>query len=387
MSHLIEEYAKNLGVKIAKPIVSKHFWPLAFDKFITICLEPNLPSKQYNYYSTVLEMIMPYLEKENIKIIQIGPQNSPRLTGVHGQILGLNFKQYAYIISKSKLHIGIDNVYSHYASSIDVPLVTLFGNVFSSVSRGYWSKNQINIEAPWKVKPSLNAVDANSSINKIKPEQIADAIFKQLKANAKINIKTEHIGSHYHKKVVEIVPNFFSPISQLQQEHVFIRADYGFDQDSFVAWCRFLNSFSVFSNKIIPMDVVRQLTGKAKGISYLVDGSIDIPEAHLHEIKNCNIQPTILVLDKEKLSEYRNKYFDFDVHPYGMGSRKDLPDDFNFNDLFFSSSKTIFSNGQTYPTTFHMKRNLVLDAAPNLEDNDEILEEINHFYVYRKINP
>ena len=31
MPHLLREYAKNLGVKISKPIVKEHFFPINFD--------------------------------------------------------------------------------------------------------------------------------------------------------------------------------------------------------------------------------------------------------------------------------------------------------------------------------------------------------------------
>ena len=79
MSHLIEEYAKNLGVKIATPMVAKHFWPIPFDNYITIYLEDKAQSKSYKYYELVIDMIKPYLAKNNIKIIQLGSAKSPKL--------------------------------------------------------------------------------------------------------------------------------------------------------------------------------------------------------------------------------------------------------------------------------------------------------------------
>jgi hypothetical protein len=385
MSHIIEEYAKNLGVKIAKPIVSKHFWPIPFDNYITICVEPDLPSKKYKYYELVIDMILPYLTQNQIKIVQVGSNKSQKLSNVNAHILEIPFKNAAYIISKSKLHIGIDNVYSHYAGSIDIPIITLFGNVYSNVSKSYWSKNAVNIEAPWKVKPCLNVQDPNDTINKIKPEDIANAIFKQLKSPAKVTLKTEHIGSFFHKKIFEVVPNFFQPIFHLQNQHIFLRPDYGFNQDAFVQWCRFLNSFSIFSDKIIPMDVFAQITDKLKNISYIIDDSIEIPEFHLQQIRKLNIDVSLLVKDEDKLNYYRNKYFDFEVNHYFKSSKKDLGEDVNFNDLFFSSSKTIFNNGIAYPSTYHMKNSEnIVDKSLNLTDNEALLEDLAHFYVYRK---
>eukprot|EP01049_Picozoa_sp_SAG25_P019599 SAG25_NODE_6250_length_575_cov_0.638655_1_plen_31_part_10 len=31
MAHLIEEYAKSLGVKISSPVVKDHYFPICFD--------------------------------------------------------------------------------------------------------------------------------------------------------------------------------------------------------------------------------------------------------------------------------------------------------------------------------------------------------------------
>ncbi len=35
MSHIVEEYAKSLGVKIGQPIFKHHFFPVKSEKFIT----------------------------------------------------------------------------------------------------------------------------------------------------------------------------------------------------------------------------------------------------------------------------------------------------------------------------------------------------------------
>ena len=50
MPHLLREYAKNLGVKISKPIVSNHFFPIEFDNYITISVDDENQSKSYKNY-------------------------------------------------------------------------------------------------------------------------------------------------------------------------------------------------------------------------------------------------------------------------------------------------------------------------------------------------
>lgn len=388
MSHLVEEYAKNLGVKISKPIVSRHFLPLVFDKYITICLDHEAPSKNYKYYDIVFDMIKKYLDANDIKIIQIGSSKSPKLNSADARFFDLNFKNSAYIISKSELHVGIDNVYSHYASSINIPLITIFGNVYSAVAGGYWSKNKTNIEAPWKVKPSLSAVDANDSINKIEPEKIASSIFKQLSINAKVSLKTKFIGDFYSKKVTEIVPNFFNPIQDLKNELVFLRLDYGFDQTNLNYWSNFLNAYSIFSKNLIPIEFCKQFSKKIKNISFIIDKNTQMKEEYLESLQALNIPFTFLVEDPDDLPELRDKFFNHIVHLYFKADKKMLPEDCqDFSNLYFNSSKVLLADNEKYSSKYHwMQKKKFVDKNFNLEDNEVLLGELNHFYVYERTN-
>ena len=71
MSHLIEEYAKNLGVKIGNPVVKDHYFPVLFEKYITIHQAVNVPSKIYSHYDIVVSLLKPFLDRAKIKIIQL----------------------------------------------------------------------------------------------------------------------------------------------------------------------------------------------------------------------------------------------------------------------------------------------------------------------------
>ena len=63
MPHLLEEYAKNLGVKISLPVVNDHFFPLMIDNYITISNDDEVESKHYPYYDIVLNLLKPFLEE------------------------------------------------------------------------------------------------------------------------------------------------------------------------------------------------------------------------------------------------------------------------------------------------------------------------------------
>ncbi len=386
MSHLIEEYAKNLGVKISKPIVVSHFWPLKYEKFITICLDTKTPAKNYKYYDIVVDMVRNVLDSKGIKIIQIGSSQCSKLQNVDDRIFDLTFKQFSYIVSRSSGHVGVDNVLSHYASSVGVPLVTLFGNVYSDVSKGFWSKSAINIEAPWKVKPCLNSSDPDNSINKIAPEEIGNAILKQLGIGGTIPLKTKFIGEFYENQIIEVVPNYFIPDEEVRNKHIFLRPDLGESEDFLIQWMVYLNQFSVFSRREISPDFLANFSGKLKGVSYIVGKDSSISEEHLKSMQTRGISVSLLVEDEDILPEVRENFFDFDVHLYFKSKKSALDGlEINFEKTLFNSSKIILANGRQYVSKYHfLKDQNFVDKNFVLEDNEALLEELNHLYLYER---
>jgi hypothetical protein len=385
MSHLIEEYAKNLGVKISKPVVSKQFWPVIPEKYIVIHLESDIDSKKYKYYDIVIDAIKPYLKKLNIQTVQIGSSRSPRLETVDEIIFDLDFKKFAYIISKSCLYVGIDGCFSHYASSIDIPIVNIFGNIYAPINKGYWSDaNSINIEAPWKIKPCFSSSDPEDTVNKIPPEQIAQAILDQLGCSAQLSLTTNFIGDFYHQKVFELIPDFFQPSAEMQNAHWFLRLDYVDDAKYVDAWCSFLKSFSFFSKQLIQPDFIHKYRGKLEKINFIIDHSSPISDDYLNFLRKAGVASTLLVKEESDLPTFRNKFFDHNVQLYPKINIETLKQNkINFEASFFSSSKTLISNGKKYPSFYHWQKGQnIVDKNFKIEDNDLLLQEANHFYIY-----
>ena len=186
MSHLLEEYAKNLGVKISLPVVKDHFFPLIADKYITLSNDDQVESKHYPYYDMVLNLIEPFLQEEDIKVVQLGGKT--KIEGVD-TALNLSFKQKSFILSKSLLHVGSDGALNHLASAKQIPTINIFGNTFPNINRPVFSKPSlnVNITPEWDKKPSFSDVDPKRQISNIKPEKIAKSILKSLK------LKTKHL--------------------------------------------------------------------------------------------------------------------------------------------------------------------------------------------------
>jgi hypothetical protein len=381
MSHILEEYAKNLGVLISKPIVSKHYFPIPETKYITIYSEENIQSKNYKYFNLSLDLMAPILRERDIKVIQIDCRGEP-LSGVNKVLGGLSFKQYASILSNSMLHIGIDNVYSHYASSQNIPLVNLFGNIYPSVTRGYWSKNHQakNIAPAWDVKPCLNMHDPKSEINKIRPEQIAQSVLDLLKINKKINFKTIQIGELFNTSIIEVIPTCFEPINVEKNQLVFLRVDQGYNEEAFLKYCENYE-VCIIADQLIQLHGLEKNRQNIRKISIFVDKDFgDIPERYFEILKLWNIDLQLMTKSEEYFPLLKNKYFDHSVNFYN--SKKDKPQNVSNKNLFLSNKK-VFEGGIQYPSLAHwrMKQKSV-DRRANVLDTSEYWEDQDHFYIY-----
>ena len=66
---LLDTYATNTGSKIDKPFIYTKYFPLPLEKYITLQAQTPYDSRNYSYWQEVLEIIRPYLSKENIHIV------------------------------------------------------------------------------------------------------------------------------------------------------------------------------------------------------------------------------------------------------------------------------------------------------------------------------
>jgi len=383
MSHILEEYAKNLGVLISKPIISEHYFPIPENKYITIYSEENIQSKNYKYFNLVLELIAPIFQKENIKIIQIDCKKNS-INGANKVLGGLSFKQYANILSNSLLHVGVDNVYSHYTSSKSIPLVNIFGNTYPSISNGYWSTSDSkkDIAPIWDVKPCLNLQDPKSEINKITAEQIAQSILDLLKINQKINFKTSRIGELFNTPITEVIPTSFAPININANELLFLRVDQGHDQEAFLKYCENYK-VCIIADQLVQLPALEKNRRNIQKILVFIDRNFgDIPEKYFEILKLWGIEFQLMTKKEEDFAYLKNKYFDHSVNLYNQ--KKEKPKNISSKNLFLSG-KRVFEAGIEYPSLAHWKiKEKSVDEGINVLDNPEYWEEQEHFYIYEQ---
>ena len=377
MPHLLREYAKNLGVKISKPIVKEHFFPVNFDKYITLSVDQNSSSRNYKHYPIVFFILKPFLDKHGIKVIQLG--GGVKIDGVDAA-LNIPFKQQAYVVSKSLLNLGCDGETAHVSSLKKRPTVTLFGNTFAAINKPLFCSSSltVNLEPTWNKKPSFSNVA--DDINNILPETIAQSIIDLLKIEkCKINFKTVRAGSAYENKIIEVVPTKFHRLALQPNQELFLRADYGVETQAFTKYCE-TYKVSIFSKALIKPDFIKGLAPNINNIFLRVKKEDDIiPDSYFKIIKNMNINLVLLAERKKDINYLRNIYFDALIKEY----RPELEKDFKIKDNYkLLTAKRLICDGKEYLSEAHWQKGF--DNNNRMLDTQECLSEIELFYIYEQ---
>ena len=379
MSHLIEEYAKNLGVKIGNPVVKDHYFPVLFEKYITIHQAVNVPSKIYSHYDIVVSLLKPFLDRAKIKIIQLG--GSEKIDGVDAA-LNVSFKQQSFILSNSMAHLGCDSALAQLASHKKLPTVTLFGNVFASNAKPAFSKGSINItlEPEWDKKPCFNIQDPQKQIDTIKPEVVAQAMLDFLKIEKEdIRFTTKYVGDSFKNSRVEVIPTSFAPLKLQPNQELIIRTDYGCNEDAFLKYC--INyPVSIFSENLIQPHGLQKFSQNLNNFYLILDKKWDtIPDNYFDILKNMNVNLSMYVKNKDSLNYVRNKYFDIAVNLY---KEDEKPLCSVTDDARFMSSLRLIEGGKEYLSYAHWKKGL--DSNNKVIDSPEYWKESDHFYIYER---
>lgn len=378
MSHLIEEYAKNLGVKISEPVVNDHFFPIIPNKYITLN-QAGVSAKTYSHYDIVLSLLKPFLDRSGIKVIQMGGDKKIEGTDM---ALSVSFKQQTFILSKSLVHLGCDGALAQVASNKKIPTVTIYGNAFPANVKPFFSKSTINksIEPKWNKKPCFAAEDPNRQIDTIKPEIIAQKVLDFLDIEKEsIKFVTKNIGELFSKSVVEVIPTSFVPLKIPQDQEVMVRADYGCDEVSFLQYCSNYK-VSITADSLIQPNGLQKVAGNINRFFLFIDSSWDtIPASYFAVLKKLNIDLTMIVKNENDLNALRNKYFDTPVIPYGEPQKAPckLGDDSRF-----MSSLRLIEGGKEYLSYAHWEKSL--DASNKVLDTPEYWRESKHFYIYER---
>jgi hypothetical protein len=372
MSHIVEIYAKELGVRVGKPQITKHFIPGLPDNFITIKTSNLVGQSHYRYWDIVVSLLRPFLQKEKISILQMGNPKDFILSNVDARFLATTEKQKNYILSKSKSHIGHDDICSQVSSAYDVPSTVIYGNIYPENTKPIFNikNNSDSISVDFcKTKPSFNH-DADRC-NEIKPEKIAQSVLKNLKIKEKIKFKTIRAGSNYGNDLLEVVPNFL-PSENVKNKNCVIRGDIHFDINYIARFCQLCPVF-LHINDTFDFGFLRHLKNLKQIVFIHEDKYKDIDLNNFFSfIKNNKINLTIVSNDKENISDLRLKYFDYTVLERAEEKQK-------IKDCKFLSKKIFVSKDGQFLSESSANR---LDKTNTFVYDDISSKELENLYLY-----
>lgn len=312
--HLSTLYARDLGVCPSTPIIVEHFFPLPCNNYITFHNSEKVQSKSYSYWTEVLEIIKPYLNKLDIKVVQIGEQKDKKIEGVDYYITNASFKQSFSLIKNAILHLGIDSSPVHIASAFDKPTVSIYSHTYANTCYPLWNKNKIIIESHrGGKKPSFSLFEDPKTINLIKPEEIAQAVLDLLGLNQTLTYKTINIGSKFLNKEINIIPNDFVPTVDVDDADINIRLDMKHDE-------KFLFSFLmnnkcnvniICSNPIANINYLNNFKSRINNINYY---SNEFNKGFVEFSKSNVFNLNLFCTSKETLDNQRLDFFDNEVN-------------------------------------------------------------------------
>lgn len=385
MSHLVEEYAKNLGVKIGKPIFPTHYIPVIDDKYITVHVDNKIDSKFYEFFPEVIELLKNLLSPLGYKIYQIGGGEDPQLPFVDKSFLGFSRKQTSYIVKNSSLHLGIDSFPIHQASVFDIPIVVLYSHIYPNHAYPYWSTpSKVRIlEADRNGrKPSYSYHEKPKSINTIKPEDIVKNVCELLKIPYTKSINTKFIGDSYSEAVVEIIPNFYGFADELKNRLINIRMDYFHNENNLFAWCSNY-ACHIISAKPISAPLLSNCKNNIKKITFQVENTTDFSIEYLESVKNLGLDISCSTKNKEQVSKIRNHYFDFKIELDEPVDQNKISELSQVSNLKFLTKKDIFSNGKRYASKAHADLDKVfVDRASDVIYDESFWTDLDHYFIY-----
>lgn len=389
MSHIAEEYAKSLGVRIGQPIISDHFYPILTDNYITFHTDnKKSPARHYDHWGIVFNLIKQKLTDNNIDIVQVGGPEDPVYKECNYNTLNAGFKQMAYVIKKSKLHFGIDSLPVHIASVYDKPVVGLYSNLYPECSKPIWNKLSKSIHlAPdfSETKPSFSDNESPKRVNEIPPENVAKSILDLLGIENDLeNYETLHIGHYYQNKVTEVVPDFIPDQNFNPETVVNLRCDYGILEGSLEPWMK--HKVNLMIDKKIDPNIIYENRSNIAGMTIFMDKR-EITEDYLNFLSQLDLKYNLVCKDKDLISDIRMEFFDYTVEEYVINSKKDVDSDNNICDnTFYHSNKTLISKNKHYSSKAAWKQGIEKTGEPQkIIDIDEFWEEIEHLNMYNYV--
>jgi hypothetical protein len=379
---LLDTYATNTGSKIDKPFIYSKYFPLPIGKYITFQAQTPYDSRNYSYWQEVISLIHPYLNKNNINIVQVGTKDEKPLNGVINLLGQTNINQLAYIIENNILHFGADSLCVHLSSYFNKLIVSLYSISNPNVAGPHFGDKSKHIllkgyERIGNKKPSYSQVESPKSIDEIKPEEIAGAILKLLDIKYSNLPESIYFGKDLNARSFELIPDEITDVNSISIENPIVRMDYCFNEQVLENILSAKKTI-IFTNKSIKKDLIKKYKKNILQVIYIIEEDNDINFVKL--LKNNSINYTLLsFLEESILNKYKIDYMDYNLIIDKKHKTKEDAKIIDANNLFYKSSRTLVSSkGQ-----FISRYDWLYNSGNKVVDDPEFWKEIDNFYIFK----
>lgn len=393
--HLIESQSTQSGQSIDKLEIYEKYFPLPFTEEYLVFAPYSKDSKNYDYWADVINILSPVLDKNNIKIVQIGSSNEKPYKNCYYIAGQTSINQVAFLIKNSIGVLSTDTFSQHMADGYNIKSTVLISNNYSNNVRGYFNPNNQIVLEPNREdgeKPCLALQENPKSINKIKIEDIVAAACKMLDLEHNFLYQTIYIGEIYNNPMIIGTCDSIIDPRQVGTDSLIVDLTINNKQDLLLQQLNICHC-SVIINKPLDNKILEfhRVSKRIKEIVYEITDDND-PEFAKSVIKAGINLKMISKLSVEKISELKLNYMDIGIirklsfiNPNNTDSLKNE----DLNNLYIKSGKFYLSGGLVYPSKSHLaakKPVKSFDDIVLIENNDLFWQEAESMRILKKID-
>ena len=379
--NLLKSFKTTTGLEPGKAHIYEKIFPLPFNDYIILETQSVDPNKNYCFWSRIIELIRPILAEKNINIIHFIDDKRYHFDDVYidGSVL---LAQKTYLLNHAKLFCGASKIYSLICSEYGIKQCYLkYDYYLDNVS-----EQENVIDSDFKRKNFVNPTP--STINNIRPEEIAKKIIKMLFNYEPEFDNTISIGRVYATQSIEIIPDNVFNIKSDGKNEMVIRMDYLFSEENLDKQLDLLAA-SVVTNKPINKNILARHKRKIKKLYYKIEKDSDADFVDLLESLGIEFE-LITSLPEEDLNKEKIKYMDFKkINRLNILDLKFL-DGLDKSKVYFKSNKIVVKSGKTFCSRWHAKatissenvRNSKSEVPPYIDESFK--EEADYFYFLTK---
>ena len=392
MPSLAQTYANHCGVSLpdSPPDYPSVYFPIP-EKYITLHTTSKQMSKDYDYFSEVVNLLTPALQRNKIAVVQIGKENEKRIPFCLDYLGKTSVRQATFVVENALLHFGVDSFWQHVAGLKKVPFVEVNSvNATNAILPHYRSQFVVLESDRNGKKPSYSAVENPKTINLIKPEQVAQAVLDLLGIQDKINVQTIYIGDRFFGNDLDYIPDHIIPLSEeLTKKKINCRLDLNYNIEYFQDMLSKYKA-AVITHSPIQEEILKYFKKQIPVILYRIkDGKYDLNFIKDMVQLGIKFQMSTNLTDK-KLADLRFDLFDYGnvieekVFPDGI---KHFTKDENVSkNSIFRTNRPIFSRNQMFASVWHWKNNKSFRGEPlrigEALNEHSFLENGQHYYIF-----